>query len=357
MNRPFTMTFFLFTLSLLSLSGQVSFRVMSYNVENLFDTYDDPATTDEEFLPSGNRHWTNGRYYHKLQQIAKVISAAGEWDTPALVGLCEVENDSVLIHLLNRTPLRQQHYRYQMTHGRDTRGINTALLYQRDKFQYQGHTEYPIRFSRSQHKNTRNLLHVWGNVISGNILDVFVCHFPSRYGGEKESEADRFDAARTLRELCDSLVQIRPVPQILIMGDFNDTPNNVSIRQKLGASPLQIPLPSVPDSTTIRSESPGSVFPTLFNLFSEENTNPHGSHKYQGEWSQLDQIIISSALADTTASMHLIPESPRIFSPAFLLTRDKTWRGVRPFRTYYGFKYEAGYSDHLPILADFLIWK
>lgn len=357
MNRIFTMTFFLLTLPLLSLSGQVSFRVMSYNVENLFDTNNNPATADEEFLPSGNRHWTNGRYYHKLQQIAKVISAAGEWDTPALVGLCEVENDSVLLHLLNRTPLRQQHYRYQMTHGSDTRGINTVLLYQRDKFQYLGHTEYPVRFSHYRHKKTRNLLHVWGNVMTGIILDVFVCHFPSRYGGEKESEADRFDAARTLRELCDSLYQIRPVPQILIMGDFNDTPDDISIREKLGASPLQIPLPSTPDFTAIRPELHGSASLSLFNLFSERKTTPPGSHKYQGEWSQLDQFIISSTLADTTASMHLIPESARIFSPPFLLTPDKTWRGMRPFRTYYGFKYEAGYSDHLPILADFLFRK
>ena len=180
---------------------------MSYNVENLFDTNDNPDKNDNDFLPTGNRHWTRGRYYHKLQQIAKVISAAGEWSTPALVGLCEVENDSVLIHLLNRTPLKMQHYHYCMTHGSDTRGINTALLYQRDKFGYIGHQEHPVIFTRKQHKHTRNILHVWGKVLTLDTLDIFVCHLPSRYGGEKESEADRFDAARTLRNLCDSLMQ------------------------------------------------------------------------------------------------------------------------------------------------------
>ena len=76
---------------------------MSYNVENLFDTKDDPLTADNDFLPSGNRHWTSGRFYHKLQQLAKVITAAGEWSTPALIGLCEVENDSVLVRLLDFT--------------------------------------------------------------------------------------------------------------------------------------------------------------------------------------------------------------------------------------------------------------
>ena len=105
-----TLTILICVLAFLShpVNAQPGFRVMSYNVENLFDTEDNPDKNDNDFLPSGNHHWTRGRYYHKLQQIAKVISAAGEWDTPALIGLCEVENDSVLIHLLNRTPLKQQ---------------------------------------------------------------------------------------------------------------------------------------------------------------------------------------------------------------------------------------------------------
>ena len=122
MARTLTMTFFILTLFSLPSQGQTDFRVMSYNVENLFDTKDDPLTADNDFLPSGNRHWTSGRFYHKLQQLAKVITAAGEWSTPVLIGLCEVENDSVLVRLLNYTPLRRQHYRYCMTHGQDTRG-------------------------------------------------------------------------------------------------------------------------------------------------------------------------------------------------------------------------------------------
>lgn len=340
MTRTLTVTFLLSLLFSCSLPAQQNFRVMSYNVENLFDTEDNPAKEDNEYLPSGSRRWTPGRYYQKLQQIAKVIIAAGEWDTPALIGLCEVESDSVLIHLLRRTPLRQQHYRYSMTHGEDIRGINVALLYQRDKFGYLGHTEYPVRFSHKKHKHTRNILHVWGEVITGNILDVFVCHFPSRYGGEKESEADRFDAARTLRRLCDSLQQIRPTLQIIIMGDFNDTPGDASLSRILGAS----------------TKSDKQPRPTLCNLFADvPPRNDPGSHKYQGEWSQLDQIIISTTLSDSTASMYLKQGSARTFAPPFLLVRDKTWRGERPKRSYYGFRYEGGYSDHLPVVADFLL--
>ena len=132
MSKILTISIAVLLLSHSYLWGQVEFRVMSYNVENLFDTTDNPLTADDEFLPSGNRNWSHARFYHKLQQIAKVITAAGEWSTPALVALCEVENDSVLHRLLHHTPLKEQAYRYCMTHGQDTRGINCALLYQRD---------------------------------------------------------------------------------------------------------------------------------------------------------------------------------------------------------------------------------
>lgn len=346
MNRILTMTFIFLLTTFFTLKSQVNFRVMSYNVENLFDTVDNPEKEDNEYLPDGNRHWTNGRYYHKLQQIAKVISAAGEWSTPALVGLCEVENDSVLLHLLNRTPLRQQHYRYCMTHGEDTRGINTALLYQRDQFGHIGHTEYPVIFSRNKHKQTRNILHVWGKLVTSDTLDVFVCHFPSRYGGEKESEPDRFDAARTLRRLCDSLFHCRQTSRIIIMGDFNDTPEDKSTQQILAAHAFN---PKQPGNYTDSTQ-------TLYNLYADPHTLNHpGSHKYQGEWSQLDQIILSGSLLDPNSSIHLVPKSNRIFNASFLLTPDKTWHGVRPKRTFYGFKYEAGYSDHLPLITDFLL--
>lgn len=343
--RPFlTITFFIFMLLPTQLSAQQSFRIMTYNVENLFDTEDDSLKDDNEFLSTGTRRWTPGRYYHKTQQIAKVITAAGEWDTPALVGLCEVENDSVLHHLLQHTQLRQQHYRYSMTHGQDTRGINVALLYQRDKFGYLGHEEHPVKFSRNAHKQTRNILHTWGKVVNGQILDVFVCHFPSRYGGEKESETDRTDAARTLRQLCDSLQTVRDKLQIIIMGDFNDTYENVSISKILNAVPIQ----AIRSDVQITSDA-------LFCLIPEKSDQVKGSHKFQGEWSCIDQIIVSANLTSHQSSMHLSNYFCKIFSPSFLLTDDKTWRGKRPFRSFYGYKYEGGYSDHLPIIAEFYI--
>lgn len=308
---------------------QQEFRVMFYNVENLFDLYNDPETNDDEFLPDGERNWTPNRYYARLRQTARVINAIGEWGTPALVGLCEVENDTVLTHLLNRTPLRNQQYRYCMTRGNDARGINSALLYQRDKFKYQGHTSERIHFSDKK-KRSRDILHVWGELITGDTLDVFVCHFPSRSGGEKETEQSRIEAATHLRKICDSLYKTRRTPNVLVMGDFNDTPFNKSIRK------------------IVKASSPKR---NLINLCEDATTlNFEGSHKYQGEWAVLDQMMVSQLW-----KRYLKEGSVRIFCPSFLLTEDKSRRGKRPLRTYHGYKYEGGYSDHLPIVADFLL--
>jgi endonuclease/exonuclease/phosphatase family metal-dependent hydrolase len=315
----------LFLFFLPETNSQVSFRVMSYNVENLFDTEDNPATDDNEFLPSGNRRWSNKRYYHKLQQIAKVIVAAGEWDTPALIGLCEVENDTVITHLLRKTPLYARQYQYCISNSSDRRGINVALLYQRDKFRYLSHQSIPVSHRRKNIRAARDLLHVSGEVISGDTLDVIMCHFPSSYGGEKESETRRMDAATALRKLCDSLIRVRSCPLIIAMGDFNDPPSSRCMKLVAGNN--------------------------LQNL----SAGGKGSHKYQGEWRQLDQIIVHHSMVSPKAKMKVAPGSARNFSPSFLFTKDKTWRGIRPCRTYYGYKYEAGYSDHLPVLADFLL--
>ncbi|MDD3061406.1 MAG: endonuclease [Massilibacteroides sp.] len=318
----------LFLISFIPVQAQSRFRVMSYNVENLFDTQPSLERDDSEFQPKGKRHWTESRYYHKLQQIAKVISAVGEWDTPALVGLCEVENDSVMCHLLRRTSLRKQEYRYCITTGQDQRGINTALLYQRDKFRYLIHKEYPIPFTNPR-KKSRNILYVSGRIITQDTLDVFVCHFPSRYGGEKETEQSRMEAAVYLRGLCDSLYKTRAHCLLLIMGDFNEVPQNELFTHWFTPPPSS-------DSTKTGL--------TFLNLFAKAK----GSHKYHDTWSQLDQIIINTELYP-----FLQTETPVVFSPSFLLTNDKTWRGKRPLRTYHGYKYEKGFSDHLPIIADF----
>jgi predicted extracellular nuclease len=307
-------------------NGQ-DFRVMFYNVENLFDTYDDPHKNDNEFLPDGAMRWTPSRYYRHLRKTAQVINAIGEWGTPAICGLCEVENDSVLVHLLNRTPLREQHYSYCITTGNDARGINNALIYQRDKFRYLGHSSERIKFT-NKNRRSRDILHVWGELINGERLDIFVCHFPSRTGGEKESEPGRTDAAKHLRRLCDSIFKINGDANIIAMGDFNDNPYDKSIQILIKGSEAKY---------------------NLINLFGDPGKlNFGGSHKFRGEWSQLDQMMISR-----NWNRYLRKGSPQIFAHSFLLTKKDSRGEQTPRRKYAGRVYKNGYSDHLPIVADF----
>ena len=140
------------------------------------------------------------------------------------------------------------------------------------------------------------------------------------------------DAATTLRSLADSIISRRQTARLIIMGDFNDTPQDKSLKN-------------------ILTRPKG-----LTNLFASRNDlQPPGTHKYQGRWSQLDQIIINDDLFDKNLTFRFLKGSALIFQPRFLFTNDKTWRGQRPFRTYHGYRYEGGFSDHLPILADFTI--
>ncbi len=337
------MNFFLFAVLLIGLlvpgpcRAQQTFRVMSYNVENFFDTKDNPEKEDDDFTPQGIRAWTPGRYHRKLQQTSQTIFAAGEWNPPALIGLCEVENDSVMFHLLHRTPLRHLLYRYCLTHGDDVRGINVALLYRRDLFRLL--EEEAIRVPMGEHQRpTRPILRVSGQLSTGDTLDVFICHFPSRYGGEKETEGARLRAARLLKHRADSIQRQRKRPQVLIMGDFNDTPTDRSLTEGLQARPLPGDFPA------------GISDPhAYYNLFH----HARGSHKYQGDWSQIDHILVNGQLLDPRNPFRILPESAHVFAPPFLLKDDRTWRGKRPFRTYHGYRYEGGFSDHLPLLVDF----
>jgi predicted extracellular nuclease len=322
----------------MSVYGQSNFRVMFYNLENLFDTFDNPQKNDNEFLPDAQRRWTQKRYYTKINNIAKVISSAGEWGSPAMIGICEVENEKVIRDLIQNSPLKKTDYRFVVTCSPDRRGINVALLYQRDQFKYLDHHAYTIHFPHNKRKATRDILHVTGQVISRDTVDVFVCHFPSRRGGENQSEADRIYTASVLKNKTDSLMHIRKNANIIIMGDFNDEPSNKSIFQTLNA----LAVPQKPEA------------PKLYNLFQhfEKKT---GSYKYKDQWNMLDQIIVSGNLISGSSSFKVLPYTATIFSRSFMLTEDKTYGGKRPKKTFNGMKYESGYSDHLPVFVDFRV--
>lgn len=320
----------------------LTFRVMSYNVENLFDCRHDTLKNDHEFLPDAIRHWNYSKYKKKLDDISRVIIGAGGWAPPALVALCEVENDSVMRDLTRYSALREADYRYVMTQSPDERGIDVALLYRRNLFKLLSCRSLPVDAPRKNSHPTRDILHVSGLLLNRDTLDVFVAHFPSRSGGAKESEPYRLSAARKVKHAIDSLQSVRRHPQVVLMGDFNDYPGNKSVRQVLQADAP----PSSPDSLSPRK---------LYHLLAgKAKARRHfGSYKYQGAWGLIDHIIVSGTLLQEHSSLHTGETQADVFRPPFLLTEDKKHGGKQPFRTYYGMKYQGGYSDHLPVWAEF----
>lgn len=321
---------------------RIPFRVVSWNIENLFDTHHDTLKNDHEFLPDAMRHWNYGRYKRKLADLARVITAIGEWNPPALIGLCEVENDTVLRDLTRRSPLKTLGYRYVMTDSPDLRGIDVALLYQRDVFKLLSYRSIPIPPFK-QHRPTRDLLHVSGLLLTGDTLDVMICHLPSRSGGAKESEPYRLFAAGKLRAEADSILNARHHPQLIIMGDFNDYPTNKSVREVLGAKAL----PTASESQ--------DIFPLkLYHLLARKaKSKDFGSYKYQGEWGLLDHLIVSGSLLNRSSCFFTNEEKANVCLLPFLLKEDEKYGDKEPFRTYKGMKYQGGISDHLPIYTDF----
>ena len=295
--------------------AQESFRILFWNTENLFDYKDDPKKNDNEFLPDATRRWTYFRYRDKLKNLAKGIIASGDEYVPDLVGLCEVENDSCLYDLTRRSPLKEAGYRYVMTDSPDQRGIDVALLYQRGSFKLLQHQSIRIPFKQVKKAPTREILHVVGKVVSGDTLDVWVVHYPSRRGGKAKSEPYRLLVAEILKHAVDSVMQVRQNPNVVIMGDFNDGPSS-PVMKKLCSDGR------------------------LVNLMQGKK---EGTYRYRGAWEILDQFLVSGNVRTKNAEVLQHP---------FLLEEDEKYGGNKPFRTYNGMRYQGGFSDHLPIILD-----
>ena len=213
-----------------------------------------------------------------------------------------------------------------------------ALLYQRGSFKLLGKNSIRIPNEEIDRTPTRDILHVTGQVLSGDTLDVFVCHMPSRSGGEEKSEPYRLFTAQILHASVDSLMNVRRHPNILIMGDFNDYPTNNSIAKVLGA---------VAPKGEVQAKK-------LYNLM---DGRKEGTYRYRGEWGVLDQLIVSGFLLQGHDSMRTSYDKAQILKYPFLLEEDEKYGGDIPSRTYWGKKYHGGYSDHLPVCVDFEIGK
>ena len=315
----------------LGLNAQETYSVLFWNTENLFDISDDTDKDDDSFTPAGDYHWTYRRYHSKLDAMARAIVAADEEWAPILVGLCEVENDSVLTDLTSHSTLRPIGYRYVMTDSPDKRGIDVALLYRKNYFRLIGSESIHVSLLPYSRSTTRDILHVTGVVENMDTLDVYVCHWPSRIGGIQETEPLRMRAAATLRKSVDSVFMTRRKPYVIIMGDLNEGPNDEAVRKGLRAHRLHEGI-HLGDRELV----------TLMEGVEQ------GSYKYRGQWDRYDQFVVSASLMNELGCTNMA--GMEVFAPSFLLEDDDSYGGVKPFRTYNGRRYMGGYSDHLPIL-------
>jgi predicted extracellular nuclease len=311
------------------------FRIMFYNVENLFDPFDDSLKNDDEFMPRGMRAWSWKKFEKKLQQTAKVIISAGGWRPPEIIGFCEVENRFSLIQLLKRTPLER--FGYQIVHEEspDARGIDVALIYRPDRVKHLYHSAIPVLFEGDSTGATRDILYMKGLVGGKDTLHLFVNHWPSKYGGATATITRRRDAALTLRATIDSLQLKDNRALIVITGDFNDTPADESVLIHLGAK------------DRVQENSGFYLINLMHPLMGKWDV---GTHKFREEWSIIDQFIVSSPLLFNSEGLRIGEKRAEILRFPFLLEEDRTHNGTKPFRTYNGMRYHGGFSDHLPIL-------
>ena len=314
-------------------SDMSDLRIAFYNVENLFDTKDDPNKPDEEYTPNSDKKWTTKRYDTKLEQLGKVIQAM---ETPDLLGVCEVENEQVLLDLAANSQLASGNYGVAHKESNDYRGIDNALLYNKDVFEV---TEvdnvvlkFPKNITEGRSYTSRDIFHVTGKLADNTTLHVFVNHFPSRRGGLRASEPKRLFVAGVLRKEVEKVMAQDDDARIVIMGDFNDETDNKSMTQVLKAIPANTDAPQ-----------------ELVNAFIGFDKEDKGSYNYRGNWNMLDQIILSDNFYTSNGSWEF--SDAVIFQEKWMMYNDPR-NGATPSRTYGGPNYYGGFSDHLPIYVD-----
>ena len=313
-----------------------------YNVENLFDTVDHPNKRDEDFTPKGSRAWDKQRYQLKLERIAEVLSLFHS--CPAFVGLAEVENRTVLEDLLRQPSIADIDYGIAHFESPDRRGIDCALCYDKAVFSLSTSRKLSVGAASAPHFVTRDILHVEGQVFGGIEMHFFVNHWSSRREGQKETEPRRIRAAKVLRQAIDRVFLKNPSANIVVMGDFNDYPDNKSLSSVLAArSTAHIDAESSPSS-----EKEEHGMQPLVNLLYDEHLADEGTAVHKREWGVLDQIIVSQALYRGESGLGLVEQDAEILRIEKLL---HTYRdgGQKPNATFGGRKYHGGYSDHLPV--------
>lgn len=305
MYRIIYIIFLSLIFSLPILAEKSSLRIVSYNVENLFDTKHDTLKNDSSFLPDGMHHWTYRRYQTKIDRIAQVLVNIGGWESVPLVGLCEVENARCLRNLCYK--LRRFHYKYVHYDSPDERGVDVALLYDSTRLSILNSRALSLSLDGDA---TRDILYVSAWYEQRDTIHVMMCHLPSQLGGASNTDWKRQRAKSLIQSQIDSILLLQPSANIVVMGDMN---------------------------TSAQDDLTGMV-----NLMIPIQKMGQGTHKYQGIWTCLDQFYVSQSIASKATAT--------IFSPRWLLEEDAKYLDYKPHRTYIGYRYNDGYSDHLPIV-------
>tara|TARA_Y100000815_G_scaffold235319_1_gene227883 strand:+ start:3858 stop:4808 length:951 start_codon:yes stop_codon:yes gene_type:complete len=305
------------------------YTIAFYNIENLFDIENDPYTNDDDFLPTSAKRWTYKRYQNKLRKLGSVISQIGdnsESPAPIIIGLAEVENNNVLSDLINSEHLENEGYDFVHFDSLDERGIDVALLYKSEFFTIKSSETFSVYLQNEMglRDYTRDVLLVQGKLGDEN-LNIIVNHWSSRREGEKETEYNRTAAAKVVNSIIDRIKKEDSEAKIIVMGDFNDNPEDNSIK-------------------LLEKES------ELYNPFKTVLSHDKGSLNHDFQWNMFDQILISNNFFDLSSS-NLRFLKADVFNSKFVTQYHGKYKG-QPFRTYVGKKYRGGYSDHFPVFIQ-----
>lgn len=308
--------------------------VAFYNVENLFDTDDDPGKDDSEFLPSGELGWKPEVYVQKLDNLTEAVNAMNNGRGPDILGLAEVENAQTLRDWTTMTGLKQRGYEFILEEGPDPRGIDCAFMFDPAIFVYKSHTTEEVEFPAESDYVSRLVLRVDGE-ISGAPISVIVVHWPSRYGGQVESEPRRLAAARATRKLIEDRWEHTPESDVIVMGDFNDDPSNRSLSEVLAASLEPVSLGNF------------GFYNPLGNLHEPDSV---GTLTYRGKWNLFDQVLVSAHLLDEEGTLEYVDGSAGIHNPEFMQVGGDGYAKDMPRRAIYRGEFqERGFSDHFPV--------
>ncbi|MDE6669671.1 MAG: endonuclease/exonuclease/phosphatase family protein [Muribaculaceae bacterium] len=309
----------------------MNFGVAFYNLENLFDTINNNGKYDLEFSPQGSHRWDGAKYRSKIKNMSYAISQMKTRTTPmgpAVIGVSEIENESVLLDLVASENLRDMGLKVIHHDSPDLRGVDVGLLYNPRLFKPINVTNHTLVVPELPNFRTRDQMCVVG-LLGGCRVGIIVNHWPSRRGGSEESSWLREAAASLSAHIADSLMNIDPKMGIIIMGDLNDDPSNRSCAETLGAR------------RKAADVEPGG----FFNPFWEKLDNGIGSYIYRGAWDLFDQIIINYNLLTGASGLEYV--NAEVLNKEFLKQQDGQYKGY-PLRTFSGGVWTNGYSDHFP---------